>query len=192
MIQAKEAVSAGEATERIGGFLDEADDILTQGMIDTERAMRPSNKAASHCWSPELVMRQRKAALGKRYAIAMRKLMPPPLRDTFEAEATAIDPEWVLPDHGEIAMAKWAAVLANQARKAKRNQRKLRKEFLEQRLRDSVSAMEPEGQREAIETIIKRDQMQQNHRIIQRRLKWERAQLKCVIGRMDSGSRGVL
>ena len=50
-------------------------------------------------------------------------------------------------------MAKWVAALAKQARKAKRNQRKLRKEFLEQRLRELVSAMEPEEQQEAIETF---------------------------------------
>ena len=60
--------------------------------------------------------------------------MPPPLRATFEAEAQAVDPEWMLPALEEIAMAKWVAALAKQARKVKRNQRKLRKEFLEQRL----------------------------------------------------------
>ena len=79
-------------------------------------------------------------------------------------------------------MAKWVAALANQARKARRNQQKLRKEFLEQRLRDSVSGMEPDEQQEAIETIIKRDKMRQIHRIIQRRSKRARTQLKCVIG----------
>ena len=120
------AITAEEDIEIIGGLLDEADDSMTNGMIEAEAAMRPSKKAASHIWSPELAMRQQIAALGKKYATARRKPMPPPLRATFEAEAKAIDPEWVLPDHREIAMAKWVAALAKQARKAKRNQQKLR------------------------------------------------------------------
>ena len=106
MNQAQEAITAEDDIEMIGGLLDEADDIMTNGMIGAEEAMRPSNKAASHCWSPELVMRQRKAALGKRYSAAMRRPMSPPLRATFEAEVQAIDPEWMLPALWEIAMAK--------------------------------------------------------------------------------------
>ena len=155
---------------------------MTEGMKEAEAVMRATNRAASHCRSPELVMRQWNAALGKKSATAMRKQMPPPLRATFEVEAQAIDPEWMLSEHEEIAMAKWVAALAKQARKAKRNQRKLRNEFLEQRLRDSASAMAREEQREAIETILKRDRLQQNHRIIQWQLKQARTQLKCVIG----------
>ena len=107
--------------------------------------------------------------------------MLPPLRATFEAEAQAIDPEWTLPALEESAMANWVAALAKQARKAKRNQRKLQKEFLEKRLRESVSAMEPEEQQKAIETILKRDKLRQSHMIIQRRLNQARTQLKCVI-----------
>ena len=42
--------------------------------------------------------------------------------------------------------------------------------------------MDPEEQREAIATIIKRDKMRQNHKIILRRLKKTRTQLKCVNG----------
>ena len=42
--------------------------------------------------------------------------------------------------------------------------------------------MATEEQREAIETILKRDKMRQNHRIIQWQLKRARTQLKCVIG----------
>ena len=182
MAQAQEEISAGEDTEKIGGLLDEADEIMTKGMIDAEMAMRPSNKAASHCWSPELVRRQRMAALGTRFARARKKPMSSPLRATFEAEAKAIDPEWKLPVHGGTAMAKWVEALAKQAKKAKRNQQKLRKEFLEQQLRDSVSAMEPEEQQEAIKTIMTKDKMRQNHKIIQRRLKQARTQLKSVIG----------
>ena len=122
------------------------------------------------------------AALGKRFASARRRQMLPPLRATFEAEAQAINPEWALPALEESAMANWVAALTKQARKAKRIQRKLRKEFLEKRLRESVSAMEPEEQQKAIETILKRDKLQQSHMIIQRRLKQARTQLKCVIG----------
>ena len=120
---------------------------------------------ASHIWSPELALRQRKAALGTKYEINMRKPTRAALRSTFEAEAKAIDPIWELPSLKEEVMAKWAEVLTRRARKAKRDQRKLRKEFLEQKLRDSVSAMATEEQREAIETILKRDKMRQNHRI---------------------------
>ena len=45
-----------------------------------------------------------------------------------------------------------------------------------------VSAMATEEQREAIETILQRHKMRQNHRIIQKRLKRARTQLKFVIG----------
>ena len=68
-------------------------------------------------------------------------------------------------------MAKWEAALTKWARKAKQDQRKLQREFLEKRLRESVSARNPEVQQEAIEMILKKDKMRQNHRIIQRRLK---------------------
>ena len=47
-----------------------------------------------------------------------------------------------------------AGALTKQTRKAKRNQQKLQKEFLEQRVRESVSAMAPEEQRKTIETIV--------------------------------------
>ena len=68
------------------------------------------------------------------------------LLSTFEAEAKAVDPTWELPLlEGEV-MAKWAEALTRRARKAKRDQRKLRKELLEQKLRDSVSAMATEEQ----------------------------------------------
>ena len=67
------------------------------------------------------------------------------------------------------------------------DQRKLRREFLEKKLRESASVMAPEGLQEAVETILKRDKMRQNHKIIQRRLKRLRTQLKCVIG--DDGQR---
>ena len=88
-------------------------------------------------------MRQRKAALGRKYEIAMRKLMIEALRSTVEAEARAIDPTWELPlIKGEV-LKNWAEALTKQARKAKRNQQKLRKVFLEKRLRESVSEMAP-------------------------------------------------
>ena len=109
------------------------------------------------------------------------------LRSTFEAEAKAIDPSWKLPAHGRAAMAKWEAALTKRARKATRDQRKLQREFLEKKLRESISARDPEEQQEAIETVLKKDKMRQNHRIIQRRLKRARTQLKCVIG--DDGQR---
>ena len=79
-------------------------------------------------------------------------------------------------------MATWEAALTKRARKAKQDQRKLRRECLEKRLRESVSTRNPEEQQEAIEKILKRDKMRQNHQIIQRRLKRVRTQLKCVIG----------
>ena len=63
-------------------------------------------------------------------------------------------------------MSKREEALTRQARKAKQDQRKLRKKILEQKLRNSVSAMDPEGQQEAIETIIKKDKISQNHWII--------------------------
>ena len=47
--------------------------------------------------------------------------------------------------------------------------------------------MATEEQREAIEMILQQDKMRQNHRIIQRRLKRARMQLKCEIG--DDGQR---
>ena len=182
MNRAQEAIEADEAFEQIGGLLEEADEIMTEGMTEAEAAMRPLNKVASHVRSPELAMRQRKAALGKKYAAATRKQMRKSLRKTFEAKAKAIYPSWKLPTHGRTAMAKWEAALTKRARKAKRDQRKLRREFLEKRLRESVSARNPEEQQEAIETILKRDKMRQNHLIIHRRLKRARPQLKCVIG----------
>ena len=121
MNRAQTAIKAEEAIERIGELLDEADSIMTKGMTDAETAMRPSNKAASHIWSPELTLRQRKAALGKKYEIAMRKPTRVALRSTFEAEAKAIDPTWELPLlEGEV-MAKWAEVLTRQARKSKQD-----------------------------------------------------------------------
>ena len=99
MTQAPEAIRAGEAFEQIGRLLEEANVIMTEGMTEAEAAMRRSNKAASHIWSPELAMRQRKTALGKKYAVAMRKQMRESLWSTFEAEAKAIDPSWKLPTH---------------------------------------------------------------------------------------------
>ena len=54
-----------------------------------------------------------------------------------------IDPTWELPlIKGEV-LKNWAEALTKQARKAKRNQQKLRKVFLEKRLRESVSEMAP-------------------------------------------------
>ena len=123
-----------------------------------------------------------KAALGKKYEIAMRKPMRGALQSTFKAEAKAIDPSWELPVVAEAVMAKWAATLKKRARKATRDQQKLQWEFLEKKLRESVSAIDLEEQREALETIMKRDKMRQNHRIIQRLLKRAQTQLKCVIG----------
>ena len=146
MNRAQTAIKAEEAIERIGELLDEADSIMTKGMTDAETAMRPSNKAASHIWSPELTLRQRKAALGKKYEIAMRKSMRAALRSTFEAEAKSIDSSWELPVLAEAVMMKWAATLKKRARKATRNQRKLRWEFLEKKLRESVSVMDLEEQ----------------------------------------------
>ena len=116
-------------------------------------------------------MRQRKAALGRKYEITMRKLMREALRSTFKAEARAIDPTWELPlMEGEV-LKNWAETMTKQAKKAKRKHRKQRKEFLEQRLRQSVSAMAPVEQQEAIEMILGQDKKKQNHQIIQRRLK---------------------
>ena len=135
MTQAQAAIKADEAIEKIGGLLDEADRIMTKGIPDAEAAVRPPHKAASHIWSPELAKRQRKAALGKKYAIAMRKPMTRTLRSTFEAEAKAIDPSWELPVLERAVMAKRAEALTKQARKAMRDQRKLRMEFLEKKLR---------------------------------------------------------
>ena len=176
------AIKADEAIERIGGLLDEADEIMTKGMTDVEAAMRPSHKAASHSWSPEQAEIQRNAALGKKYAIAMRKPMTRTLRSTFEAEAKATDPSWELPVLEGAVMTKWAEVLMKRARKATRDQRKLRPEFLKKKLRESVSAMDLEEQREAIEKILQRDKMRKNHEINQRQLKRVQTQLKCVIG----------
>ena len=45
-----------------------------------------------------------------------------------------------------------------------------------------MSAMVPEEQQEVIAMILQRDNMRQNHQIIQRLLKRARTQLKCVIG----------
>ena len=106
-----------------------------------------------------IAMRQRKAALGKKYAVAMRKPMRESLWSTFEVGAKAIDPSWELPAHMRAAMAKWEAALTKRARKAKQDQRKLRREFLEKQLRESVSARDPEEQQAAIETILKRDKI---------------------------------
>ena len=134
MSQAQTAIKADEAIERIGGLLDEADRIMTRGMMDVEMEMRPSKKAASHIWSPELAERQQKVALGKKYAIAMRKPMTRTLRRTFEAEAKAIDPSWELPVLEGAVMVKWTEALTKRARKATRDQRKLRREFLKKKL----------------------------------------------------------
>ena len=46
------AIKEDEDIEQIGGLLEEADIIMTKGMTEAEAAMRPSNKAASHIWSP--------------------------------------------------------------------------------------------------------------------------------------------
>ena len=147
MTQAQTAIKADEAIKRIGGLLDEADRIMTKGMMDAESAVQPPHNAASHSWSPELAERQRKAALGRKYAIAMRKPMTSALRSTFEAEAKAIDTSWELPVLEGAVMAKWAEALTKRVRKATRDQRKLQMEFLEKKLRDSVNAMNPEKQR---------------------------------------------
>ena len=48
MTQAQTPIKAGKAIERIGELLDEADGIITKGMMDAETEMRPSKKAASH------------------------------------------------------------------------------------------------------------------------------------------------
>ena len=143
MTQAQEAIKAYEVIDRIGGLLDEADRVMTNRMMEAESAVRPLQKASSYSWRPKLAMRQRKAALGRKYEIAMRKLMIEALRSTVEAEARAIDPTWELPlIKGEV-LKNWAEALTKQARKAKRNQQKLRKVFLEKRLRESVSEMAP-------------------------------------------------
>ena len=92
MAHAQEAIKVGKAISRIGGLLDEAARVTTNGMMDEESAVRPSKKAASHIWSPELATSQQKAALERKYEIAMRKPMRAALRSTFEAEAKAIDP----------------------------------------------------------------------------------------------------
>ena len=86
--------------------LDEADGIMTKGMTDAESSVQPPHKVASHSWSPELAEKQRKAALGRKYAIAMRKPMIRTLRSTFEAEAKAIDPSWEIPVLEGAIMAK--------------------------------------------------------------------------------------
>ena len=104
------------------------------------------------------------------------------LRSTFEAEAKAIDPSWELLVLEEAVMAKWAEALTKRVRKTTRDQQKLRREFLKKKVRESVSAMDPEEQREAIKKILQKDKIRQNHRIFQRRLKRTRTQLKCVIG----------
>ena len=108
MTQAQET---DEAIERIGGLLDEADRVMTKGMMEVETAVRPPHRAASHSWSPELAKRQRKAALGRKYEVAMRKPMRRALRSTFEAEAKAIDPSWELPVLEGGVMSKWAEAL---------------------------------------------------------------------------------
>ena len=64
----------------------------------------------------------------------MRKPMTRTLRSTFEAEAKAIDPSWDLPVLEGAVMAKWAEALTKQARKAMRDKRKLRREFLKKKL----------------------------------------------------------
>ena len=111
MTQAQEATKADKAIERISGLLDEADRVMTKGMIEAETAVRPPHRAASHSWSPELAKRQRKTALGRKYEVAMRKLMRRALRSIFEAEAKAIDPTWELPVlEGEV-MSKWTEAL---------------------------------------------------------------------------------
>ena len=56
--RAQEAIETDEAFEQIGRLLEEADVIMNEGMTEAEAAMRPSNKAASLIWSPELAMRQ--------------------------------------------------------------------------------------------------------------------------------------
>ena len=151
MTQAQTAIKADEAIERIGGLLDEGDGDMTKGMMDAESAVQPPHNAASHSWSPELAERQRKAALGRKYAIAMRKPMTRTLRSTFEAEAKAIDTSWELPVLEGAVMAIWAEALTKRARKATQDQRKLRREFLKKKLRESASAMALEDQREATE-----------------------------------------
>ena len=60
-----------EAIERIGGLLDEADRVMTKGMREAETAVQPPHRVASHSLSPELAERQRKAALGRIYEVAM-------------------------------------------------------------------------------------------------------------------------
>ena len=71
-LQAQMAIKADKTIKIIGGLLDEADGVLTKGMMDAESAVLPPHKAASHSWSPELAERQRKAALGRKYAVAKR------------------------------------------------------------------------------------------------------------------------
>ena len=92
MTEAQEAIKADESIESIDELLDQADRVMTKGMMDAEMVVQPPHKAASHSWSPELAKRQRKAALGRKYEISMRKPMRAALRSTFEAEAKAIDP----------------------------------------------------------------------------------------------------
>ena len=146
MTQAQEAIKADEAIKRIGGLLDEVDRVMPKGMMEAETAVQPPHRAASHSWSQELAKRQRKAALGRKYEVAMQKPMRRALQITFEVEAKAIDPTWELPVlEGEV-MSKWAEALTKRARKAKRDQGKLRQEFLEKKLRDSESAMATEEQ----------------------------------------------
>ena len=106
MTQAQTAIKADKTIEQIGGILDEADGIMTKEMTDAEAAVQPPHKVASHSWSPELAKRQRKAALGKKYAIVMRKPMTRTLRSTFEAQAKAIDPSWELPVLERVVMVK--------------------------------------------------------------------------------------
>ena len=81
----------------------------------------------------------------------MRKPMTRTLRRTFEAEAKAIDTSWELPVLEGAVMAIWAEALTKRARKATQDQRKLRREFLKKKLRESASAMALEDQREATE-----------------------------------------
>ena len=97
------------------------------------------------------------------------------------------DPSWELPVLEGAVMAKYAKALMKRGRKAKQDQPKLQWDILEKKLRESVSAMAPERATRGDYMIIKRDKMRQNHKIIQRRLKRARTQLKCAIG--DDGQR---
>ena len=92
MTKAQEVIKTDEPIERISELLDDTDRVITDGMMEAETAVRPSQKASSHCWSPELAMSQRTAAMGRKYEIATRKPMREALQSTFEAEARVIDP----------------------------------------------------------------------------------------------------